>query len=759
MITTALIRSEFARLTATPLARLAFIALMVVPLLYGGAYLWANQDPYAKLDQIPAAIVNNDAGATNDDGDHVDYGSDVTENAIDGGDFDWSDTSSADASNGVRSGKYDFVVTIPSGFSKALVSASSDDPSQARIIMTTADTNSYLASTIAEQAGKSLRTAVAQRVGKQAAKTLLVGLSDIRGQLGDAVDGADQLADGSASAESGAATLKDGTSELRSGAAQLADGTKSLPAQSTKLNDGAQQVASGADSLAAGLSTLQSKTADLPAQTAKLNDGAQQVSAGLATIDSKTTTLPAQTAKLNAGAQQLAAGLQTLQTSTAALPEQTSTLNDGAQQVAAGNAALAKQLPAVIATSPVLTAEQKTELVTQLNALATGSAAVASGTQDLAEQTPALTSGVSDAAGGSAQVAAGTKTLAESTPALASGIHTAAAGSAQVAVGTKTLADNTPALATGIATAASGASTLADGASQVTAGTKTLADSAPTLSAGAAALATGSAKVDDGTSSLQTGLGKLTSGAQKLSSSLAKGQQQIPDSSASTRAKQASVISNPVKVSDNNVASAGTYGAGLAPFFISLAAWIGMYALFLILKPISKRAITALRGPVRTTLGGWLTPTLLGVLQMAALFLIVRFALGFDVVHVPGTIAVMMLASATFAAILMALNVMLGSVGQFLGLVLMLIQLVTAGGTFPWQTLPAPLAALHHALPMSYSVDALRQLMYGGSLNTAWADAGVLACWLGASLVVTVAIAARQSRTRTLRDLRPSLIG
>ncbi|WP_205895766.1 YhgE/Pip family protein, partial [Pseudomonas viridiflava] len=96
-------------------------------------------------------------------------------------------------------------------------------------------------------------------------------------------------------------------------------------------------------------------------------------------------------------------------------------------------------------------------------------------------------------------------------------------------------------------------------------------------------------------------------------------------------------------------------------------------------------------------------------------FFIVRFALDLNGVHVGRTIGIMVLASATFAAIIMALNVLLGSVGQFLGLVLMLVQLVTAGGTFPWQTLPGPLAALHFALPMTYSVDAIRQTMYGGN--------------------------------------------
>ncbi len=106
----------------------------------------------------------------------------------------------------------------------------------------------------------------------------------------------------------------------------------------------------------------------------------------------------------------------------------------------------------------------------------------------------------------------------------------------------------------------------------------------------------------------------------------------------------------------------------------------------------------------------------------------------------------------------MALNVLLGSVGQFLGLVLMLVQLVTAGGTFPWQTLPGPLAALHFALPMTYSVDAIRQTMYGGSFAAVWSDAGARVL-VARALLVSYVVTARQTRSRTLRDLRPSLIG
>ncbi len=49
---------------------------------------------------------------------------------------------------------------------------------------------------------------------------------------------------------------------------------------------------------------------------------------------------------------------------------------------------------------------------------------------------------------------------------------------------------------------------------------------------------------------------------------------------------------------------------------------------------------------------------------MVALFLIVRFALDLNVVQAGPTIGIMVLASATFAAIIMALNVLLGWSGS-----------------------------------------------------------------------------------------------
>ena len=58
----AMIMAELRRLTSTKMAILALVALMAVPILYGGLYLWANQDPYGKFSEVPVGLVVDDEG-------------------------------------------------------------------------------------------------------------------------------------------------------------------------------------------------------------------------------------------------------------------------------------------------------------------------------------------------------------------------------------------------------------------------------------------------------------------------------------------------------------------------------------------------------------------------------------------------------------------------------------------------------------------------------------------------------------------------
>ncbi len=66
--------NELRRITSGTLPKLAVVALTLVPLLYAALYLYANKDPYAHLNQVPAALVVEDKGATASDGTRLDAG-------------------------------------------------------------------------------------------------------------------------------------------------------------------------------------------------------------------------------------------------------------------------------------------------------------------------------------------------------------------------------------------------------------------------------------------------------------------------------------------------------------------------------------------------------------------------------------------------------------------------------------------------------------------------------------------------------------
>lgn len=428
-------------------------------------------------------------------------------------------------------------------------------------------------------------------------------------------------------------------------------------------------------------------------------DGARRLARGLDTARSGA-------GRLAGGAARLDQGLGTLASRTAALPSQTRRLADGAARVAAGNDEVAR-----VGRAAASVADDVSRLYR-------------AGRRDLQQRMRAQ--------GLDAGERAAILTVYDDL--------------------------NAPLVeVTGkVRTASAQLDRLASGAHQVAGGADRLADASPALTSGIARAHAGSGELRSGSAQLRQGLVRADRGAGRLASGLTSGVDRIPQLSDRTVARTASTLADPVGIVDRARAQAGSYGAGLAPFFLALSAWIGGYVLFLLVRPLSDRAIAANQAPLRVALGGWYPPALLGLAQMAVVLVVVTLGVGIEPAHIAPTLLFMMLISVTFIAIVHALNAWLGPAGQFLGLALMVLQLVSAGGTFPWQTIPTPLHGVHHLLPMSYAVDGLRQLMYGGLSGLAWRDVLVLLGWLAAALLAT-SLAARRHRRWTIARIKPEL--
>ncbi|MEO6088163.1 MAG: YhgE/Pip domain-containing protein [Umezawaea sp.] len=465
--------------------------------------------------------------------------------------------------------------------------------------------------------------------------------------------------------------------------------------------------AEAADKLLLGFSTIRQKTAEAA-------DGATKLAEAQQTALSGTQQLVDGATPLANGASTLANGLDQLRTQTKDLPLKSQQLANGAKQVSDGNETAA------------VTAE------------------------DYAAKAQVLVDGLAQANGDiAAKLRAGGMTEEDVQKVLV------ALGQAKAPI------DDANGKVQGAAgqlrQLANGAKQVSDGAAQLAASTPAMTDAIGKLDDGAGTLASGAAQLRDGTTKLRDGEQQLVDGTTKLRDGLNEGVAQIPNPDDPTRESTANTIGDPVNVRGVSQTAAGTYGAGLAPFFLGLATWIGAFVLFLLLRPLSRRALAAGQSAVRVAVGGWLPGALLGIAQVIVMYSVVTLIVDIRPSDPVGTLAFLFLVSMTFVAILHALNALLGAVGKFVGLVLLILQLVSAGGTFPWQTIPEPLYPLHYGLPMGYAVDGLRHLMYGGELGGVGNDALVLVAYLVGALAVTTFAAYRQ-RVWTPSRLKPELV-
>ena len=168
---------ELRRITAGRLPKFAALALAVIPLLYGGLYLYANHDPYGNLrtspprssSRTPAPPPRRAAAARRPAGRERTWWRP--------GRSSGTARCAAEAEDGVRTGRYDFAVTMPADFSSALASSGRFEPRQGVLILTTNDANNYIARTIADRVTDQVRDSLARQVGEQAATTFLGGFA------------------------------------------------------------------------------------------------------------------------------------------------------------------------------------------------------------------------------------------------------------------------------------------------------------------------------------------------------------------------------------------------------------------------------------------------------------------------------------------------------------------------------------------------------------------------------------------------------
>ncbi|MEU8068461.1 YhgE/Pip domain-containing protein [Micromonospora sp. NPDC049151] len=705
---------ELRRMTRGRLPRAALAVLTIVPLLYGALYLYAFWDPYGKMDRIPVALVNADRPATAGDGSEVHAGRDLTEKLLDRKVFGWTVTDQADATKGLRDGRYHLVFSIPEDFSATLAAGPEPDrpARQGELKVVNDDATNYLSGLLARSAFSEIRAAAAQSTAATYFDKMLIGFTDAKAETGRAADGAGKIADGLGSSQRGAGQLADGLGDAEDGAGQLAGGLNQSVQGADKLAKGLDQLRTGAAQLADGAGRAATETKAAAATVNAAADRYEPVLRRNADRIQKAATLVAD------GAQQLAAGLD-------ALPGKAAEVVATAEEVRDRLDAVAKEHPE-LADDPNFAAARTAadRAVTQAR-----SVVAALNKTDMATLRQQMT-----------DVARTAREVAAAAPHLADDVASARAKVNELAGGLTTLAQGSAKLRDGLGDASTGANQLRGGLYR--------------LSSGARQLDGGLAQLGSGSNRLVDGLTRLEGGAGELADGLAAGERKLPgyDDAAS----RAEVLGDPVGLIRDSQNPAGSYGVGFAPYFLSLALWVGAMITYMLLRPVNRRPVMSGAPGWRVVLAGWLPAAGIGLAQVAVLYTVVTLALGLDPRHGPATFGLLALTSLAFTAIMQLLGVALGPAGRLAALALLMLQLTSSGGTYPVQTSPGFFQAIHPWLPMTYVVDGLRHTINGGTTAPVVEAALVLLAFGLGAMALTVG-AARRSRRLTPAKLHPEL--
>lgn len=203
----------------------------------------------------------------------------------------------------------------------------------------------------------------------------------------------------------------------------------------------------------------------------------------------------------------------------------------------------------------------------------------------------------------------------------------------------------------------------------------------------------------------------------------------------------ASFVASPVSMETKAVYPIETYGSAMAPFYTVLAIWVGALILVALIHvkvaPVENLKVR----PWQAFFGRYITFFLIGQAQTAITVLGDLFYVDIQCPH-PFLFWLASAASSfVFTLLIYSLTVAMGNVGEAVAVIVMVIQVAGAGGTFPIEVLPEVYQMIYKFLPFTYCMNALRECVGGLYKNDYWMDLRALGIYILISLFIGLVVA------------------
>ncbi|SKA12426.1 putative membrane protein [Pilibacter termitis] len=548
-------------------------------------------------------------------------------------------------------------------------------------------------------ANKLATGALTAKNGVQQYTEGVLALSNGAGELNQAgkqvANGANELSTGVTQAKNGATSLSQGAEQLNDKSQELTTGASSLSSGAGVLLQGATQVAEGSEQLSNGVESLSTGLMQAQTGATSLSQGATQLSEGVHQAVEQQKALAVELTNIAAMATQ-AGDEKTSQALTALLQQmqanapQAQALVDGADQVSAGASTLSDSLSTACAGASAIAENAKK--------LSTGAGDVKTGAEQLSNGLSSYQTGVQQYTDGVASLTQGAGELTQGLTQVQSGAESLSVGGVKLSEGTQQLSEKSQML-----TANSGK--LVDGVSQVSDGVNTLATGLHTLAPASEQLSAGIGQLTAGASDLNGGLGELKAGSTTLATKLSEGSSVMQEKGKPSE-DMLQQLAQPVITQHTEKTPVANNGTSMVPYMTAIGLWIGSLSMVIAFNVLNreKRSKTAVEwwGAKFSQL------YLLGIMQSVVLYGGLLL-LGTKILHPVETLLLMIAGSLAFISINSYLANAFGKVGNFLSIVLLVMQLGSAGGTYPLVLSPKIFRLLHPFLPISHEVFGLRE--------------------------------------------------
>ena len=660
-------RNDLKGISRNILVLVIVIGLCALPALYAWFNIYANWDPYGNTGNIAIAVVNLDEGWTKDDGTTINMGDGVVESLKQKDTIGWKFLNSEDkAVEGVKSGKYYSALVIDEQFTYSMYHGVAQNIENPKITYYLNDKKNAVATKITDSAASTVKASINKQFIQVLAEQVFTETNSISSEMsqkdsvGQFITKLEAVSDNLKQYDEMITTFMDGNAAL----SKVSDETSGA-------------LVEGQDKISAGNDKLEQSKKDLSSTQTSFNEFNENIKSTLNSIEASINSISTQIgdAKLTQDAQTLQTDIKNISLTTLQLKNDIGALRDDIDSVNPGNESEAYEL--VDGNLQIINEQVQSMLDS------TGSVDLSGATENSVETLQGILS-----------------TLSSTVSSLS------ATYSNQIAPQVNDMLSSMSTTLDSVQNTLDNLSQTAGSMSEVFNGVGNTLD-----------------VLNMSMSQLQ---GIIESTSEKINSTLNKLQEASEDEKVEIIINLLSgdpeslgrFFSEPVQVSDNYIYEIANYGSGVAPFYTTLAIWVGMTILVSLVKVNANTKELVDPRPSQLYFGRYLTFFLLSQIQALIIVLGDLYILKIQCPHPVAFIATGAITSLTFSLLIYSLTISFGDIGKAAAVVIMVIQIAGSGGTYPIEALPSFFRAVYIFFPFPYAINSMRECIGGMYENT-----------------------------------------